>query len=177
MSPTLLSKRLRALERAGIVERFADGRSRRVEYRLTQAGHDLRPIVEGIAAWGRRWSRGVLDSANLDASLLMWDVRRSVLPDRAPKGRVVVHLHLTGSSDKRSRFWLLIDDGSADLCLTDPGFDVDLQVDGHVRAMVRYWLGHAEMDQLVRTGELHVSGPRALVRAFPGWFHPAAVPG
>jgi DNA-binding HxlR family transcriptional regulator len=59
MSPALLSKRLRALTRAGVVERRDDGP--RVTYALTEAGEELRPIVEALGAWAsagsRSWAR------------------------------------------------------------------------------------------------------------------------
>src|SRR5689334_25241844 len=50
MSPALLSKRLRALERAGVVER-TEGKG----YALTASGQELRPIVDALGAWGVRW--------------------------------------------------------------------------------------------------------------------------
>ena len=64
----------------------------------------------------------------------------------------------------------MIDSGDVDLCLTDPGFDVDLYVDCHVRVMVSYWLGRTEVTEAVRAGELRLTGDRALVRDFPTWF-------
>jgi len=171
MSPTLLSKRLKTLERVGIVERVDTDASRAVEYHLTPAGHALRPIVDALATWGLAWrSDGLLEPANLDAALLMWDIRRSVVTDSVPDRRVVAHFHLTGSTSKKDRFWLVIDDGDVDLCLTDPGFDVDLYVDCHVRVMVSYWLGRTEVTEAVRAGELRLTGDRALVRDFPTWF-------
>jgi DNA-binding HxlR family transcriptional regulator len=50
MSPTLLSKRLQQLTRAGVVERTDDGR-----YVLTAAGEELRPVVEALGGWGVRF--------------------------------------------------------------------------------------------------------------------------
>src|SRR5438105_13094614 len=50
MSPTLLSRRLAQLARAGVVDRHDDG-----TYVLTQAGRELRPVVEALGAWGIRW--------------------------------------------------------------------------------------------------------------------------
>lgn len=168
MSPTLLSQRLKSLERAGIVERLADAHT--VDYRLTPAGRALQPIVDAMATWGTQWGDGMLDPANLDAALLMWDIRRSVRGDQLPAGRVVAEFHLAGSTSKKSRFWLVLDDGAADLCLADPGFDVDLYVECHVSVMIRYWLGRTEIPEAVRSGELRLTGSRALVRAFPHWF-------
>ena len=56
----------------------------------------------------------------------------------------------TGSSWSRSR--------DVDLCLVDPGFDVDLYVSTDLRTMTEIWLGYApigsasEDDRLVLTG-------------------------
>ena len=48
MSPALLSKRLRSLERAGVIRRDeVDGRT---SYHLTACGLELRPVVEGLGA-------------------------------------------------------------------------------------------------------------------------------
>lgn len=169
ISPSLLSNRLRMLERVGVVERHA-GTGRRSEYRLTQAGRELGPIVEALGAWGQRWARGDVRPEHLDASLLMWDIHLRVAREALPVDRVVVHFHLTGSRDRRSRFWLVLHGGEADLCLKDPGHEVDVEVDAHVGAMIRYWMGDASFDELVRAGELRLSGPRRLVQAFPTWF-------
>jgi DNA-binding HxlR family transcriptional regulator len=169
MSPSLLSKRLKSLERVGIIERRTSG-PQGVEYRLTPAGEELRPIVESMGIWGQRWARGDVRARHLDASLLMWDIHRNVATDRLPDRRVVVRFHLRGSSDKKSRFWLVLDHESVDMCLVDPGFDVDIHIEGHVRTMVDYWMGHIELGDAVRNGDLRVDGPRVLTRDLPTWF-------
>lgn len=175
MSPSLLSKRLKTLERVGVVERrSAPGGGQLIEYRLTPAGEELRPVVESLGIWGKRWARGDVRARHMDASLLMWDVHRSVDVDHVPGRRVVVHFHLRGSSDGKSRFWLVLDRPSVDLCLTDPGFEVDVFVDGHVRTMIDYWMGDLELSQAVRAGDLTLEGPRTLVRSFPTWFNASA---
>src|SRR3954453_45254 len=81
MSPSLLSKRLKTLERVGVVER--DG----ADYRLTPAGGELRPLIEALGVWGQRWSRGDVEAKHYDASLLMWDIHRSIAMDRLPPER------------------------------------------------------------------------------------------
>ncbi|MCD2188389.1 winged helix-turn-helix transcriptional regulator [Actinomycetospora soli] len=53
-SPSLLSKRLHHLRRAGVVERRTDGAE--VRYELTPAGEDLRAVVDALGAWGARWA-------------------------------------------------------------------------------------------------------------------------
>ncbi len=170
LSPSLLSKRLKTLERVGVIERQKVRGSQAVDYRLTPAGEELRPIIESMGVWGQRWARGDVQARHMDASLLMWDIHRNVRAERLPPGRVVVHFHLRGSSDKKSRFWLVLEPDAVDLCLVDPGYDVDLDVEGHVRTMVDYWMGRVELGDAVRSGELTLEGPRQLVRALPTWF-------
>ena len=83
MSPALLSKRLKELERAGIIHatRNANGGT---EYHLTEAGEELRPLILGIGIWGQRWIESRLSLKNLDPSLLMWDMRRHLSPEPLP---------------------------------------------------------------------------------------------
>jgi DNA-binding HxlR family transcriptional regulator len=164
MSPSLLSKWLETLCRVGVVAR-AGG-----EYRLTPAGEELRPIIELMGLWGHRWARGDVAAKHHHASLLMWDIHRNIIADRLPGRLVVVHFFLDGSSDRKSHFWLVLDKGRADLCLTDPGHEIDLHVHAHVRTMIDYWLGQCEFATAVHRGDLTVSGPSELVRELPTWF-------
>lgn len=56
LSDRLLAERLRELEDAGIVTRIVHAdRPVVVEYRLTQKGQELAPVVEAIQAWADRW--------------------------------------------------------------------------------------------------------------------------
>jgi DNA-binding HxlR family transcriptional regulator len=86
MSPTLLSRRLHLLVRAGVVDRQLEGND--VRYVLTQAGHELRPVVEALGAWGTRWI-GELGDGDLDPKLLMWDMHRHIDKDAIPDGSPV----------------------------------------------------------------------------------------
>src|SRR5919106_5057379 len=54
MSPALLSKRLKELEKAGIVT-VSRSKGGSVEYSLTPAGQDLKDVVVGLGLWGSRW--------------------------------------------------------------------------------------------------------------------------
>ncbi len=56
MSSHLLSQRLKKLEIAGIVRRTAySQRPPRYEYRLTEMGRTLWPVVISLKQWGDRW--------------------------------------------------------------------------------------------------------------------------
>ena len=86
MSPALLSKRLKDLETGGVVKRVASKENPDTfEYHLTASGRELRPIIEAIGNWGQRWINSDLSLENLDATLLMWDMRRWLDPNPMPR--------------------------------------------------------------------------------------------
>ncbi|ESW68376.1 HxlR family transcriptional regulator [Mesorhizobium sp. LSJC285A00] len=164
MSPTLLSQRLRDLEAGGIVERTEIATEKGVfEYRLTEAGRDLRPVVEAMGFWGQKWVEARLSLKNLDPSLLMWDMRRNLNPSPLPDGLTVIQfLYHDLPASKRS-WWLIVEkQGEVDLCWYDPGFDVDLYVSTDLCTMTSIWMGlttvHKERDKISLTGDLDVAG-------------------
>src|SRR5690348_2869225 len=56
LSDRVLSDRLRELESEGVVERIVYPQIPvRVEYRLTEKGRDLKPVVESIHEWAQHW--------------------------------------------------------------------------------------------------------------------------
>ena len=120
---------------------------------------------------GQRWTLRV-DPHNLDAGFLMWNIRRRVALDRLPTGRTVVRFEFRGvpPAHRGARtFWLLLERPEPDLCLTDPGFEVDLYVDAELAAMAKVWLGDLPLERALRSSAVQLMGPRALVRAFPSW--------
>jgi DNA-binding HxlR family transcriptional regulator len=142
MSPALLSKRLKELEQAGVVERKPLKTEKGVfEYHLTGAGKDLRPVIEAIGMWGQKWIKSSLSLKNLDASLLMWDMRRNLDPLPLPLTRTVVQFLYSDLPATKSDWWLAIEpDGEIDLCLSDPGFEINLYVKTDLRTMTAIWM-------------------------------------
>lgn len=93
ISPALLSQRLKELEEAGVIERHASDREAGLStYHLTPMGEELRPLIVGLGTWGHRWISSELSLRQLDGSLLMWDMRRSLRIDPAPPVRKVVKI-------------------------------------------------------------------------------------
>ena len=170
ISRSLLAKRLRELEDAGVVERCPGAGDRRAsEYHLTEAGEELRPIIEALGTWGQRWIVSDVGEEQLDPSLLMWDVRRNLDKTELPVERAVVLFRFTDVDGPQRRWWLIADRRDIDLCMTDPGFDVDLVVSATLRGLTRYWIGRSSWSALLRPGELTLDGPRQLQRSLPRW--------
>lgn len=167
MPPSTLSQRLKRLEDEGLVARHADGEKTR--YELTQAGRELMPVIESLGTWGKRWIRREVDEDDLDASLLMWDVHRRLHIDRFPSRRTVLKFDLTDQPSNARFYWLVIDRGKVDICMKDPGFEVDLQIAVDLGTMTRVWLGDASINEATRSGAIVLDGPRDLAREFRSW--------
>lgn len=168
MSPSLLSQRLKALERAGVVER-REGDGRIARYILTPAGLELKPLIEALGVWGRRWVRGQLHEDDLDPDLLMWDIQRRINLDSFPLARTCVRFDFAGASRGKTRWWLLGSSEGVELCLTDPGFEVDLYVTTDVRTLTRIWCGDTPLARALDEGRIEMHGPKPLRAAFPSW--------
>lgn len=171
MSPTLLSKRLKDLEAAGIVTRKAVGRGSDVlEYHLTDAGKELRPIIEAVGVWGQRWVTTEATLKNLDTNLLMWDIRRNIDTEPMPRCRNTIQFIFRDRSDSERNYWLIIDpDAEIDLCFVDPGFDVDLYVSTDLRTMTEIWLGYVSIGRASEDGRLVLTGSSKLVGDLRTW--------
>ena len=159
LSRGLLSRRLRQMQAAGLLERREDG------YVLTAAGEDLRPLVFGLAEWGARHTFGNPRPEELDPEVLMWWLHGRI--DTAELSRrAVIQVDVT---DRRRVFWLVIEPGDASVCYTDPGFEVDALMRSDLATLYRMWEGEIELLDAVKAGSIEFSGPRWIVSGLPRW--------
>jgi DNA-binding HxlR family transcriptional regulator len=156
MSTSLLAQRLRHLEEAGIVQRSAVGKA--WEYGLTTAGEELRPIVMALGHWGARWVGSRLREDQLDAGLLMCDVRRFVRLEEFPAHPVVVHFSFRDARAGEKAWWLVVENGAADLCRDDPGRELTLVVDSTVRGLTDVWSGERTPEEVLQAREVRIDG-------------------
>jgi DNA-binding HxlR family transcriptional regulator len=168
MSPTLLSKRLKELEEVGVITATRT-RQAGVEYRLTQAGEDLRPVVMSLGMWGQRWIESSLSLKNLDPSLLMWDMRRSLDPSPLPPRRCTINFLYPDVQSGKQSWWLVVDDRTVDLCSTNPGFDIDLYVRSSLRSMTAVWMGMTTVQKEIAAGQIELVGDKALAKSMQKW--------
>ncbi len=171
MSPALLSQRLKELEAAGIVEKVADSGPRSSHaYHLTQAGKDLKAVVESVGIWGQRWVDAELTLENLDPSLLMWDMRRNLNASPMPERRCVIEFHYDDLPPEQQSWWLIVEPtGDVDLCSVDPGFEVDLYVATELKPMTSIWMGLSSVKAERRDGKLSVDGDTTLAESMQTW--------
>jgi DNA-binding HxlR family transcriptional regulator len=169
ISRGLLADRLRRLERMGLVEKveLADGRQRTAYY-PTPAGRELQDVINSLLVWGAQWAFEEPEEQDLDPTLLMWWMRDRVCVDELPEHRVVIRFDFTGA--KYEKFWLVLTREDVSVCLTDPGFELNVLVTADLSTFLQIWLGRVSYDEAVRDGRVEVdAGPR-LAEAFPNWF-------
>lgn len=171
MSPALLSQRLKDLEAAGVIDRTASPHDPGVfEYRLTAAGRELEPIVMAFGHWGQRWVSSELSLQHLDASLLMWDMRRRLDPRPMPPRRSVIQFRYPEQPPASRAYWLIVEPGApVDLCSNDPGFEVDLYVSSDLRTMTAIWMGVDTVARARREERLFLTGAPDLAEAMQTW--------
>jgi len=165
MSSTLLSQRLRSLERDGVVDRVPAPTGRGSRYHLTAAGQELIEVILQMGTWGARW----LDLAPRDyePDIVLWGWAKFIDRDRQPPTRVVVRFDLTDRP--RERFWMLIDRPESEVCVKHPGLDEDLVVTTDCVTLTDVHRGRISFAAALSSGRMRIDGPPALVRAFPSW--------
>lgn len=169
ISRGLLAERLRRLEQAGVLEKTVQAdRRQRTTYRLTQAGRELKGVIHALLLWGARWAFDEPRPEDLDPVLLMWWMRGRVRVENLPPDRVVAQFDFTGP--QAETYWLVLSREDVSICLTPPGFPVDMVLTGHLRVFFKLWVGRLSYGEALHDGALQVEAPPALARGFPTWF-------
>ena len=177
LSRTLLSQRLKHLERLGIVASASKLAGRGRSYELTPAGHDLFKVCVSLGEWGARWLE--IAPEDLDPFVALWSMCHALRRDRLPDRRVVIRFDFSvhrsapreGGTGRpsRERYWLIIEFGDTEICKTYPGMDEDLYITADADAFVRWHAGQVSWAQATRDGRIQLDGLPSLVRAFPTW--------
>jgi len=170
ISKAVLATRLQELEHQGIVERRIRA-GRHPEYWLTPAGEALRNVVSALGHWGLAHARDTILPTDLDPTYLVWGFRKRAILDALPERRIVIRFEFAGVPTNRTRFrivWLVLERSGADVCLKDPGYDIDLVFRGHIADFVKVYLGHALWQGTVGQ-RITVEGDSALAKQAPSW--------
>ena len=168
ISRSVLMDRLRRLVELDVVERRVDRDGKNPQYFLTEAGKDLKRVIRVMGDWAARWVLSDPTPRDTDPDLMMIAISRHLSTEELPERRVVLEFDIRGARRKR-RYWLVLDSGDASLCFKPPGFDADVVVRADARALYRVYMGRLDYAKAVRSGDVELDGPRALVRAFPTW--------
>jgi len=168
LSRTLLTSRLRKLERVGAIRRSPKGNGRGWRYEVTDMGRELRDVLFTMGKWGERWLE--LAPEHTDPGVVLHSWWTLYLDhEHLPDNRVVARFDFPDQPIKGNQHWFIFNKGDSEVCRTDPGFDTDLVVTAESKAFTEWHLGRLEWADAVRNAQIQVAGPRALARALPTW--------
>lgn len=169
ISRGLLAARLRLLQQMELVEKIERGSGRRrTEYRLTEAGRAVSSVIDAMLHWGAQWAFEAPSPDDLDPILLLWWMRNGVRAERLPEQRVVAQFDFRGACSVT--YWLLLTRDDTSLCLSHPGFDIDVLVTADLASLFEVWLGRRYMAEALHEGRVIIDAVPALAQAFPDWF-------
>lgn len=169
VSPTLLSRRLRQLEAEGVIERRKSESGGSWTYHLTPAGDEFVPVVMALGTWGQRWTRRQLERHEIDLDLLIWGLENSVRADAFGKKRALVEIQFVDQPKHKRRWWFLNEDGRCELCVHEPGFEVDLYIFAGLPDLIYVYRGDLSLREAIDSGRIEAHGSPRAVKALPRW--------
>src|SRR5262245_9113512 len=162
MSRSLLIKRLKELERAGIVVKTDDG------YQLTDAGADLAHVIDALGEWGEQWVD--VTTEHTDPGFVLWAWCKYYLePETLPDARVLVEFTFPDEPPTNRRYWLLAERRVAEVCYSHPGGEPDVFVTAGSEAFTKWHLQLLDWRTALADGSITVTGPAKLARSVPTW--------
>ncbi len=164
ISRSVLTQRLRKLERDGLIERVVDKRGRTVRYDLAAAGLDLSMVLTSLTNWVNRWVMEDPTPLEMDPRLLMlWFTRVADLSELGDR-RFVAEFDLAGPQACRS--WIVWEDREISLCFDDPMIDIDLRITADTGLLYQIFMKRIPLRTAIEDESVGVTGDPAMVKGF-----------
>ena len=170
ISPTILSRRLDSLVASGLVMKKKLPGQRRYQYLPTKSCKELLPVITALGDWGTRWAIANIDDKDYDVELLMLYLKRSIVPENLVGEETIIHFHFTDITCHRD-WWLIVRRDHVDLCVDNPGKDVDVWFTSSVKTLANIWMGQETYRHAVKSGVLKLVGNRLLTRDVAAWMN------
>jgi DNA-binding HxlR family transcriptional regulator len=168
ISPSLLRARLRSLEEQGLVVRRLGAKSAHPEYFLTPAGKALAPVLTEMGKWGMRFARSGMTDKQNTAWGLVRDFAGGIDVSQLPSGNTSICFRLLDVSESATHYVHLRDD-KVQVCDSDLGFEVDVEITSTLDVMTRIWYGEIPMTQAIRDQRMRVVAPPVYRRHMGRW--------
>lgn len=172
ISPTILSKRLNALTDFGLVVKKKITGQQGYEYFPTESCKELLPVIKSLGDWGMRWARNYMTEDDYDVELLMLYLQRSIQPEKLVGNETVIRFSFTDLKEL-SHWWLIARPDEVDVCVKDPGKEVEVYFTCTVKSMIDVWMGSVPYRKAVNNGDIKVVGPSELTKNIFSWIKPS----
>ena len=172
ISPALLTKRLKQLEEQNMLVRRKIPGQKGYEYFPTDACEALLPVLFSLGEWGIIWAKNTILDQDFDAEFLMLYLERSIDRDKIKGQQTVIKFRFTDLIEQRD-WWLVIKPETAEVCLKDPGRDIDVYFNCTVRTLSEIWMGDRTYRDAIKEGDLIMDGDPSLTRSVSAWLRPS----
>ena len=140
ISPALLTKRLKQLEEQNMLVRRKIPGQKGYEYFPSDACEALLPVLFALGEWGIIWAKNTILDQDFDAEFLMLYLERSIDREKIKGMETVIKFRFTDLIEQRD-WWLVVKPEVAEVCLKDPGRDIDVFFNCTVRTLSEIWMG------------------------------------
>lgn len=168
ISPTMLSRRLNSLTEHGLVLKKKIPGQKGFEYFPTKSCQELLPIIRRLGHWGMRWAKENLTEKDYDVELLMLYLKRSFVQNKLIGTETVLRFKFT-DIEQYPDWWLVVTTDDIDLCVNDPGKEVDIYFTTNVKTMADIWMGVTTYRKARKEGHLKIVGDRNIIRHISAW--------
>ena len=168
ISPTLLSKRLESLTSYGLVLKKKIPGQKGYEYFATESCKELMPVIIGLGQWGMRWARSNLTEKDYDVELLMLYLKRSIVPEKLVGTETVIRFKFTDIREYPD-WWIVVQGADLDVCVNDPGKEVDVYFTSAVKILADIWMGESSYRKAETNGDMKIVGDPQLTRNITSW--------
>ena len=168
ISPTILSRRLDSLSEHGLVLKKKIPGQRGFEYFPTESCQELLPIIRSLGDLGMRWARSNLTEKDYDVELLMLYLKRSIVPGKLIGRETAIRFRFI-DIETYPDWWLVVTGEEIDICVKDPGKDIDVYFTSSVKTMADIWMGDNTYKKAIRDGSLKIVGNKVLTHNISAW--------
>lgn len=170
ISPALLSRRLKEMEVAGLVERVEDRATGNIDYLRTAKAIALEPALTALSDWAQRNIEAEVAVREPNLSALMWKTRRLLDVGELPPRRVVMRFHFANVTSDYDCYWVVAQPGTeVEICSYDRKTDVDLYVETSAASLAAIMLWRTTVAREIAEGRLFLSGDPRLIRTIGSW--------
>jgi hypothetical protein len=99
----------------------------------------------------------------------MWDIHRFLKTEHLPDARTVLSVEFTDLRAMR-KWWLVVQAGEVDVCLDDPGYEVDLWISCTLLTLTQLFMGDVPLATAKAAGQIRFDGNGQLEKDMPRWF-------
>jgi len=107
---------------------------------------------------------------HLDPRVFMWTLRRKIDTTFFPAKRSVLQFTFPEIKGAEGNYWLIVKPGiPTDVCLTDPGHDVDLYFNSSLYTATSVLMGFTSMRSALSNEEIALIGDATLIKTIDHW--------